>query len=445
MAPYYWLTTLGCAKNQVDSEKVEAMLGEAGYVPAPSPEQADVVMVNTCAFIDEARRESIETILALQEAKRPDARTVVIGCMAQRFGVEVEQALPEVDSVLGLDRYGEIVPTLDRLTGWRPVRIRRPAMDILHTVNRPQPTLPYAYVKVAEGCDKPCTFCAIPLIRGKQRSRRPVNIFQEVTGLVEAGVSEVVLVAQDLAAYGRDIQAPGGLVELIRLLDDVDGLHRLRLLYLYPREIRTELIDEIVTNPKVASYFDLSLQHSSEELLRAMKRSGGRRRYLELIERIRAADPDAALRSSFIVGFPGETDQQVEELAEFLEEARLDWAGFFSYSAEEGTPAALLPARIDPETIAERHRYLQAIQDQITADAGTRWVGKRLEVLVDQVEDGIPVGRSYREAPEIDGVITLDAGTPGDWLEIEVTTAIGSELEGRVLTPHSPPPTRHRS
>jgi ribosomal protein S12 methylthiotransferase len=442
--PRYWLTTLGCAKNQVDSEKVQAMLAEAGYVAADSPGDADVVMVNTCAFIEDARRESVDTILGLQNAKRPDARTVVLGCMAQRFGVEVEQALPEVDSVLGIDRYGELVTTLDRLTGqdlplgpglenWRPVPLRRPAMDILYAVNRPQPTLPYAYVKVAEGCDKPCTFCAIPLIRGKQRSRRPVNIAEEVAALVHAGVSEVVLVAQDLAAYGRDIGAPGGLVELIEMLDDIGDLVRLRLLYLYPKEIKPELIDEIAHNPKVASYFDLSLQHASEQLLRGMKRSGGSERYLDLIHRIREADPEAALRSSFIVGFPGETDHHVEELATFLEEARLDWAGFFPYSAEDGTPAALLPGRVNRETVSERHRYLQGIQDQITSEAGSAMIGRRLPVLIDQVEDGAPVARSYREAPEIDGVITIDTGKPGDWVEIEVTAAFGSELEGKVV------------
>ncbi|MGZ8755813.1 MAG: 30S ribosomal protein S12 methylthiotransferase RimO [Acidimicrobiia bacterium] len=444
-APTYWLTTLGCAKNQVDSEKVQAMLAGAGYLVADTPGVADVVMVNTCAFIEDARRESVEAILGLQEEKRPDARTVVLGCMAQRFGVEVEQALPEVDSVLGLDRYGELVATLDRLTGldrstgqdlagqdnWRPVSLRRPAMDILYAVNRPQPTLPYAYVKVAEGCDKPCTFCAIPLIRGKQRSRRPVNIAQEVAGLVEAGVTEVVLVAQDLAAYGRDIDAPGGLVELIDLLDDIDDLVRLRLLYLYPKEIKPNLIDQIAHNPKVASYFDLSLQHASEKLLRGMKRPGGADRYLDLIRQIREADPDAALRSSFIVGFPGETDDHVEELADFLGEARLDWAGFFPYSAEDGTPAALLDGRVESETVSERHRYLQGIQDEITSEAGAAMIGRRLEVLVDQVEDGVAVARSYREAPEIDGVITLDAGEPGDWLEVEVTASFGAELAGK--------------
>ncbi|MGQ0848153.1 MAG: 30S ribosomal protein S12 methylthiotransferase RimO [Actinomycetota bacterium] len=433
-APTFYLATLGCAKNQVDSEKVEMMLTEAGYVAGESAEEADVVMVNTCAFIEEARRESVETILSLQEEKRPEAAMVVIGCMAQRFGVEVEQALPEVNAVLGLDRYSDLVPTLDRLTGWRPVAFRRPAMDILHQIRRPTPNLPYAYVKVAEGCDKPCSFCAIPLIRGKQRSRRPVNIAAEIAQLADDGVTEVVLVAQDLAAYGRDIEAPGGLVELLRLVDGIDGLRRLRLLYLYPREIKPELIIEVAQNPKIASYFDLSLQHSVERLLRAMRRPGNGARHLDLIGQIRVADPAAALRSSFIVGFPGETDGDIEDLASFLQVARLDWAGFFPYSAEEGTPAASLSGWPDPETVAERHRYLSEIQEKITADANAGQIGRTLEVLVDQVEDGVPVARSYREAPEIDGVISLDTGSPGEWLEVEIHSAYGSVTEGRVLT-----------
>ena len=436
MRPTYHLTTLGCAKNQVDSEKLEAMLAEAGYARAESVEEADVVMVNTCAFIEEARRESVETILAARDVAKPGARTVVLGCMAQRFGVEVEKALPEVDAVLGLSSYGELVPTLDRLTGWQPVKIRRrPVMDILHQVSRPAPTSPYAYVKVAEGCDKPCTFCAIPLIRGRQRSRRPTEIRAEVEALAEGGVSEVVLVAQDLAAYGRDLDGPRrpGIVDLLESVAEVEGIRTIRLLYLYPREIRPRLIEEIVSNPKVASYFDLSLQHASGRLLRDMKRPGGAEAYRQLIADIRAADPDAALRSSFIVGFPGETEDDVEELADFLREVELDWAGFFSYSPEEGTPAADLPGRVDPDVVAERQRYLQSIQDDITHLANQAQVGRRLEVLVDQVEDGTPIGRSYRHAPEIDGVILLDSGRPGEWVDVEITAALGTDLEARVV------------
>jgi ribosomal protein S12 methylthiotransferase len=436
--PSVWLTTLGCAKNQVDSEKVLAMLGEAGYVAAADPGEADVVMVNTCAFIEEARQESVEAILDVRAAARDDARTVVIGCMAQRFGVEVSDALPEVDAVLGLDRYPELVETLDGLTGWRPVEVRRrPVMDILHVVERSAPDLPYAYVKVAEGCDKPCTFCAIPLIRGRQRSRSPVNIRDEVASLARGGVSEVVLVAQDLAAYGRDIDAPSGpggpITDLLRFVSDVDGVERFRLLYLYPREIGDELIDEMTSNPKIASYFDLSLQHATGRLLRAMKRTGEATRHLELIARIRRSDPQAATRSSFIVGFPGETESDVEELAEFLDEARLDWAGFFPYSAEAGTPAAEMEGRVSRSEIEDRLRHLQGIQEEITADASLGMIGREVDVLVDQVEDGIAVGRSYREAPEIDGMIALDRGDPGKWVRAEVTGAFGSDLDAVVL------------
>jgi ribosomal protein S12 methylthiotransferase len=435
-APTYWLETLGCAKNQVDSEKVQLLLSESGYGVAPGPESADVVMVNTCAFIEEARRESVETILGLDDLKKPGARTVVLGCMAQRFGIEVEKALPEVDSVLGLDRYGELIGVLDTLTAgpqWRPVRLRKPAMDILHVVRRPSPTMPYAYVKVAEGCNKPCTFCAIPLIRGKQRSRRPENVVKEVEGLVEGGVTEVVLVAQDLAAYGRDMEGRGDIVDLLRMVSAVPGLRMLRLLYLYPKEIRPRLIEEMTTNPVIAPYFDLSLQHSSSRLLRAMKRPGGGERYLELIETIRNALPEAALRSSFIVGFPGETEDEVSEMAAFLEEAALDWAGFFPYSAEQGTPAADLEPRLDQREVGERLRYLQSVQDDITNSANLDQVGRHHMVLIDQQEEGVAVARSYRQAPEIDGVITVDRGTPGEWVEVEIKAALGADLEGIVI------------
>jgi ribosomal protein S12 methylthiotransferase len=433
-APSLWLTTLGCAKNQVDSEKVTAMLSEAGYVWADSPETADVVMVNTCAFIEEARAESVDTILDLEDRKRDDARSIVIGCMAQRFGTEVSSALPEVDAVLGIDRYGELVGVLDDLTRWHPVDIkRRPIMDILHATGRPSSNLPYAYLKVAEGCNKPCTFCAIPLIRGKQRSRRPMEIRDELGGLVGSGVSEVVLVAQDLAAYGRDIDAPGGLSDLLAFLSDVDGLRRLRLLYLHPREISDRLLEEMTSNAIVTPYFDLSLQHVAQPLLRAMKRPGNTEKHLALVSRIRDLDPSSALRSSFIVGFPGETDDHVDELADFLESARIDWAGFFPYSAEPGTPAAMMEDQVPREVTLERLRYLSGIQDEVTTTHNEAWLGRADEILVDQVEDDVPVGRSYRHAPEIDGVVRVDRGRPGEWVKVEYTGVYGPDMEAIVL------------
>jgi ribosomal protein S12 methylthiotransferase len=431
--PAVWLTTLGCAKNQVDSEKIAARLAAAGYRQAAAPDDADVVMVNTCAFIDAARRESIDTILELAAAKQHDARLMVIGCMAQRYHAELEAELPEVDSVVGLDGYGGLLDAVDAVSGRQSLRSATGSMDILSDVRRPTPATPYAYVKVAEGCDKPCTFCAIPQIRGPQRSRPPVNIREEVTALSAAGVGEVVLVAQDLAAYGRDIDAPGGLVGLVGTVADVPGLRRLRLLYLHPREITPNLIEEIAGNPVVASYFDLSLQHASGRLLRAMKRPGDGGRHLDLIGAVRRADPDAALRSSFIVGFPGEEKADVEELAAFLLEARLDWAGFFPFSPEEGTPAAGFDGRVEEAEAGERLRYLQTIQDDVTAERNAEQIGREVEVLVDMVEEGTPVGRSHREAPEIDGMIVLDRGEAGRWVSARITGAYAADTSAEVI------------
>ena len=430
-APTVFLMTLGCSKNQVDSDKLAGILNESGYGEAATAEDADIVMVNTCAFIESARRESVDTILELAEDKRDDANLVVLGCMAQRYESELAAALPEADAVIGLDRYPELVDRLDALTGWQPLRItpaKRSHMDILYEVKRPTPSTPYAYVKVAEGCDKTCTFCAIPQFRGKQRSRAPVNIRDEIVDLTASGVAEIVLVAQDLAAYGRDIGAPGGLVDLVRFVSDVDGLRRLRLYYLYPREIRPALIEEMAANPIVANYFDLSLQHVSPRLLRAMKRPGGGDQHLELVERARRAAPDAAFRSSFIVGFPGETEDDVEGLASFLEAARLDWAGFFPFSPEEGTEAADLAGQIPEDEKVERLRYLQGLQEDITAVRTNHQVGRVLEAVVDQVEDGQAVASSYREAPEIDGVILIDEGEAGEWLQVEITGGYGTDL-----------------
>lgn len=434
--PTVWLTTLGCSKNQVDSDKISAVLGESGYRDAADPESADVVMVNTCGFIDAARRESIETILALSDAKREDAKLVVMGCMAQRYEQELIEALPEADAVLGLDRYPELVGELDRLTHWEPIEIggvRRSNMDILNVVVRPTPSTPYAYVKVAEGCDKTCAFCAIPLIRGKQRSRSGDSIVAEIEGLVGGGVQEIVLVAQDLAAYGRD-NGSGSIEALVQRSADVDGLGRLRLYYLYPREIRPGLIDVMAGHPVIADYFDLSLQHASSRLLRSMRRPGSGDKHLALIDRILAAAPDAAKRSSFIVGYPGESEDDVEELAEFLKAAQLDWAGFFPYSAEDGTDAAILPDQVPQDEITERLRYLHALQDDITAQRNAATAGRTLTVLVDQVEDGQPVGRSYREAPEIDGMILLDGGNAGEWVEAEIEGSYGNDLSATVVS-----------
>ena len=281
-APQVWITTLGCAKNQVDSDKLSARLAAGGYRTAARPDDADVVLVNTCAFIEAARRESVETILEHASQKSADTGLVVLGCMAQRYQRELSEAIPEADDVVGLEHYGELLDRLDALTGHDSSGTAS-VMDILEDVRRPTPETPYAYVKVAEGCDKPCTFCAIPLIRGAQRSRAIDNIVEEITDLGAAGVGEIVLVAQDLAAYGRDLPGSDGLVDLLRGSGSVSGIRRIRLLYLHPREITAGLIAEMTENEKVAGYFDLSLQHASGRLLRAMKRPGDGDRHLGLI------------------------------------------------------------------------------------------------------------------------------------------------------------------
>jgi ribosomal protein S12 methylthiotransferase len=434
-APTVWLTTLGCSKNQVDSDKITAVLGDSGYVDASDPESADVVMVNTCAFIEDARRESIDTILGLAEVKREDAKLVVMGCMAQRYEQELVNALPEADAVIGLDRYPELVDELDSMTGWQPVNftgLRRSRMDILDVVKRPTPRTPFAYVKVAEGCNKTCSFCAIPLIRGKQRSRAGGGIVAEIESLVEGGVKEIVLVAQDLAAYGRD-NGSGSIEDLVAEAASVPGLGRLRLYYLFPKEIRQGLIDVMADHETIADYFDLSLQHASAKLLRSMRRPGSGDKHLALIEQIRKAAPQAATRSSFIIGYPGENEDDVEGLVEFLEAAQLDWAGFFPYSAEEGTDAALMGDQVPGELISERMRYVQGVQDEITNTKNASTVGRTLRVLIDQVEDGQPVGRSYREAPEIDGLILLDRGRAGEWVDVTIDGAYGTDLSATVV------------
>jgi ribosomal protein S12 methylthiotransferase len=431
LAPRVWLTTLGCAKNQVDSDKLAARLAAAGFGAAEAPEEAEVILVNTCAFIEAARKESVQAILDAAERGAGHARLVVLGCLAQRLPSELTAALPEVDAVIGIDRYGELVGRLGDLTGWRPGGAPS-AVDILDEELRVAPAAHHAYVKVAEGCNKPCSFCAIPQFRGPQRSRQAPRIRAEVAALAAAGVSEVVLVAQDTAAYGRDLGLADGPTRLLRELSDVEGLRRLRLLYLHPREIGEDLIEEMAGNPMVAPYFDLSLQHSVGRLLMAMKRPGDGGEHLDLIGRIRSAAPEAALRSSFIVGFPGETDADVEHLAAFLGEAGLDWAGFFPFSAEEGTPAAEMPRQVSSAEAAERLRYLEGLQEEMTGRCSARRVGTTAEVLVDGLEEGTPVGRSHREAPEIDGMILLDRGEPGQWLKARITGSYGADTAAEV-------------
>ena len=409
MAERYWLETLGCPKNQVDSDKLAGRLVSEGLEAADRPENADLVVVNTCAFIEAAREESIDTILALAGARRPGARLVVTGCLAERAGAELAEALPEVDQVAGFG----VAVTLGAKPG--PAL---PSFDLLN-LPRPKSDVPWAYVKVAEGCDRTCGFCAIPSFRGPQRSRAEESILAEVEAL---DVAEIVLVAQDLASYGRDVGRKGAIVPLVDAV--AARVARARLLYLYPSELDDRLVDTICATG--VAYFDLSLQHASKPLLRRMRRWGDGPRFLARIGTIREREPTAAFRSSFIVGYPGETEEDHDVLLRFVEEAELDWAGFFSYSREEGTHAAALDGAVDPGLVAERLLELSELQDRITAVRRSDLVGDIVEVLVD--EPG--VGRTHREAPEIDGIIAVPHDlTPGTFAKVTITGAAGPDLE----------------
>ncbi len=467
------LHTLGCPKNQVDSDKLAGLLAADGLSQAGADEQADLVIVNTCAFVEEARQESIDTILALAEAKSPEASLVVTGCLAQRYGAELAEAMPEIDHVAGFgaeltSEHGspstphhspaEHSPsehgspsTLHHSPsehspsghGSRPMPVRigrsrkRPALaaqssqqvpdfDLLN-LPRPSSPRPWAYVKIAEGCDRACGFCAIPSFRGPQRSRSMTQILDEVEQLEAA---EIVLVAQDLAAYGRD--QGRGERRIVALVEAVSQrVPRTRLLYLYPSDLNDALIEAVCATG--VPYFDLSLQHVSAPLLRRMRRWGDGERFLARIEAIRRREPDAAFRSNFIVGYPGETEADHDRLLQFVEQAQLDWCGFFAYSEEEGTHSAVLDGKVDPALRTQRLAELTELQDAITARRRDLLIGRSVEVLVDSPG----VGRTHREAPEIDGVVHLPAElTVGGFARLTVTAAHGCDLEAAsVATP----------
>ena len=411
----FYVETLGCPKNEVDSDKIIGLLSSDGLVQTDDASSADVVVVNTCAFIEEARRESIDTILALADRKKNGARLVVTGCMAERYGDELAAELPEVDQVAGFGVPVEM--------GRKPVNLSvttPPAFDLLN-LPRPKSAVPWAYVKIAEGCDRSCGFCAIPSFRGPQRSRDVDSILREVDQL---DVREVVLVAQDLASYGKDRPGELGAGAIVPLIRQVaERAERVRLLYLYPSDLSDELIDVIVDSG--VPYFDLSLQHVSKEHLRRMRRWGDGGRFLQRIDDIRDRDADAVFRSNFIVGYPGETEADHDQLLDFVERAQLDWCGFFAYSPEEGTHAFTMPGRVDERTVESRLAELRELQDAITTGRRDDCIGETHRVLVD--EPG--VGRSHREAPEIDGVVNVpETLAVGKFHDVVITDALGPDL-----------------
>ncbi|HAF68009.1 MAG TPA: 30S ribosomal protein S12 methylthiotransferase RimO [Acidimicrobiaceae bacterium] len=412
----FHLHTLGCPKNQVDSDKIAGTLIDDGLVPTQDVSSADLVVVNTCAFVEEAREESINAVLQLEQDRMPGSRIVVTGCLAERYGDELVEALPEIDQVAG---FGVPVNLMRKPSGLTiEAGPQAPALDLLN-LRRPAASLPWAYVKIAEGCDRACGFCAIPSFRGPQNSREVESILTEVDDL---SVREVVLVAQDLASYGSDLGRRGSIVSLVKAVRE--RVERVRLLYLYPSDLSDQLIDAVLEGG--LPYFDLSLQHVTRSHLRRMRRWGDGKKFLERIGRIRDLCPEAVFRSNFIVGYPGETEDDQAELASWLEEAQLDWCGLFTYSREEGTYAANLDEQIPEQLMRERHAELSEIQDGITAHRRDQLVGRKIEVLVDTPG----IGRSHREAPEIDGVVKVPSTLKqGEIYDVVVTRSEGPDLE----------------
>ncbi len=438
-ASRFYVETLGCPKNAVDSDKIVASLLADGLTPTSEPSEADLVVVNTCAFIEAARQDSIDVALQLADAKKTGAKLVLTGCMAERYGTELADALPEADAVVGFAGEATIADVVGMSV---PVALRSKPTGVRDLLDLPRPAqqAPWAYLKVAEGCDRACAFCAIPSFRGKQRSRTAASIVAEAQDLVEHGVAELVLVSQDLAWYGRDIDQPGALAPLLRELDTLKshGLERVRLLYLYPSEVKGPLTDTMLELETVVPYFDLSLQHASDPLLRRMKRWGSGEKFLATIASLRAAAPEAVFRSSFIVGFPGETEADHEELLAFLEAAQLEWAGFFEYSREDGTAAADLDGEVPAELMRERLAEARDLQEPITDAARMALIDTEVDVLIDGIdEDGNAVGRTHREAPEIDGVVTITGAQarPGALVRARVIDSFGVDLEAEPIGP----------
>ena len=467
------LVTLGCARNEVDSEELAARLTAAGW-ELTSDGDASVVLVNTCGFIQAAKQESIDELLGAAES---GAKVAAVGCLAERYGSELADALPEAQ-ILSFDDYGDIAARLDDILNGRrkaahTPRDRRTLLPI-SPADRPAPSAPgspaaagtgdlpaglappsgprmmrrrlshgvVAPLKIASGCDRRCSFCAIPAFRGAYLSRRPHELLAEAEWLAGEGVKELFLVSENSTSYGKDLGNLRLLEEILPSLAATPGIERVRISYLQPAELRPGLIEAIAGTPGVAPYFDLSFQHASGPLLRAMRRFGDRQRFLELIDRIRTARPEAGIRSNFIVGFPGETAEDLRELELFLSSARLDAIGVFGYSDEDGTEAASLPGKLDAAEVARRVEEVADLAEELMAQRGADRIGETVEVLIEErLGDGLFEGRAAHQAPEVDGVTTVHGSAdlvPGQLVRATVTSSDGVDLVATVTVPAGP-------
>lgn len=443
------LITLGCPKNTVDSEMMGELLRQAGHSLVDAPHQADVLVVNTCGFIAPAREESYRQLQELAARKRRRQKLVAAGCLAQREGAALRRRVPGVDAILGTQSWPEIVTLLRRLEQGAQdgCDLVETAGQIVTSVRRRAVLGATAYLKIADGCDAACSFCAIPLIKGPQRSKPLANILREARELAEQDVREIILIAQDTTGYGRDLgerdALPGLLRSLVAVIPEVPWL---RILYAYPQHITPRLIEVMATTPQICHYLDLPLQHGHPDVLRRMNRPHDIESILALVARLRQAMPDVALRSAFIVGFPGETEAEFQGLLEFMEAISFDKVGVFAYSAEEGTRAAAMPGQLPAEVIAERHERAMLAQQAISLRRNREQIGRELAVLVEGQGEGLCVGRCYRDAPEIDGLVLFPGqGKIGDFVTVRVTQAQEYDLIAELVRPAGPETKTPRS
>ena len=440
--------SLGCDKNLVDSEKMLGLLKESGYQICDDESVADAVVVNTCCFIHDAREESIETILEIAGWKEKGRLKVLLvtGCLAQRYKDEIEEAIPEVDGIIGTAGYDRIVSVLDDLFDRPPNRERM--LSFVPDADTLTPSFPdkrvvttggyTAYLKIAEGCDKFCSYCIIPYIRGHYRSFPMEDLVREAEILAESGTKELILVAQETTVYGVDIYGKKMLPELLRKLCAIDGLAWIRILYCYPEEITEELIRTIREEPKICHYLDIPVQHSEDGILKRMGRKTSRKDLVDLIGRLRQEIPDIVLRTTLITGFPGETEEDFRGLYEFVDSMEFERLGVFPYSAEEGTGAALMPDQVEDSVKEERRDKIMMLQQEISAAFSESWIGEKLDVMIEGYlyDEDIYVGRSYMDAPKVDGSVFVHAEeemVSGDIVPVRITGANEYDLIGDVI------------
>ena len=442
------LITMGCARNDVDSEELAGRLAADGWKLVDDAASAEVAVINTCGFIESAKQDSINTLLEAHALKGNGVTkaVVAVGCMAERYGEELAAALPEADGILSFDDYKDISTRLgDILSGHKPTphvpQDRRKLLPIApaeraRTSDFARQRLnndPWAPLKIASGCDRRCAFCAIPQFRGAFVSRHPLEVIEEAKWLADNGVSEIFLVSENTTSYGKDLGDLRAMEKLLPELSKIDGIKRIRLSYLQPAEMRPTLLQAMVEHEKVAPYFDLSFQHTAKDVLRAMRRFGGSTEFLHLISQIRALSPEAGIRSNFIVGFPGESESDFEDLCKFIDDAKLDAVGVFGYSDEDGTEALNMANKIGPDVIAERVATLSTIADNAVSERATLRIGSEVEVLIDDPE--LQEGRAAFQGPEVDGTVGfIDTEFKlGQWVKAVITESAGADLIAKAL------------